>query len=307
MGAEQKIVQKKREQKTEEKKKQIIIVAVAVLVVLIGAVVVWSFLPKNESAAMKIKTTYLTVQYPKEYEKYLKYEELVQGKDATVVFTMIYDEVEAELFRLSFTEAAPEEYAGYFAVDNGELYVSIKASGFNPMILGMDQSDEASEKRLEIESLYYSMLDGMTTVMGSVREDSRFSEIRGASESEKKELSLSYWNVSLPQNITCVETEQDGIYRATFKCHVGDKEIDLYTVCLGDSEVESVIGQFATNGRSRLISVELHELNADTLSQEELEIVYAMMDTINDVLQAIRQDKNFSEQTEPAAYGDGEA
>lgn len=281
-----------------------ICIVVAVVLMLIAGVVFAATLSNknaNEDRTVEIKTTYLKVQYPKEYEKYLKYEELVQGKDATVVFTMIYDEIEAELFRLSFTEAAPEEYAGYFAVDNGELYVSIKASGFNPMILGMEQSDEASEKRLEIESLYYSMLDGMTTVMGSVREDSRFSEIRGASESEKKELSLSYWNVSLPQNITCVETEQDGIYRATFKCHVGDKEIDLYTVCLGDSEVESVIGQFATNGRSRLISVELHELNADTLSKEELEIVYAMMDTINDVLQAIRQDKNFSEQTESAA------
>ena len=281
-----------------------ICIVVAVVLVLIAGVVFAATLSNknaNEERTVEIKTTYLTVQYPKKYEKYLKYEELVQGKDATVVFTMIYDEIEAELFRLSFTEAAPEEYAGYFSVDNSDLYVSIKVSGFDPRILGTEDTDEAQEKRFEIESLYYSMLDGMTTVMDYVRKDSRVSEIRGASESEKKELSLSYWNVSLPQNITCVETEQDGIYRATFKCRVGDKEIDLYTVCLGDSEAESVVGQFATNGKSRLVSVELHELNTDTLSQEEIEIVYAMMDTINDVLQAIRQDKNFSEQTESAA------
>ena len=33
----------------------------------------------------------------KEYEKYLKYEELIQQNDATVVFTMSHDEIEAEI------------------------------------------------------------------------------------------------------------------------------------------------------------------------------------------------------------------
>lgn len=282
-----------------------ICIVVAVVLVLIAGVVFAATLSNkntNEERTVEIKTTYLTVQYPKKYEKYLKYEELVQGKDATVVFTMIYDEIEAELFRLSFTEVAPEEYAGYFSVDNSELYVSIKVSGFDPRILGTEDTDEAQEKRFEIESLYYSMLDGMTTVMDSVRKDSRFSEIRGASESEKKELSLSYWNVSLPQNITCVETEQDGIYRATFKCHVGDKEIDLYTVCLGDTTAENPIGQFKVNGETKLVSVEVHDPNeAGALTEEEQAAAYVLLDTINDVLQVIREDKNFHDQLEPAA------
>lgn len=276
----------------------------AVVLVIIAGVALTAVLGNkdaNRDRTVGIKTTYLTVQFPKKYERYLKYQELVQGNDATVVFTMVHEEVEAELFRLSFTEAAPEEYAGYFSTDNAELYVAIKASGFDHGIFGTDHTEEDLEAQEEIRALYYAMLDGMSTVMDSVRQDTRFSEIRGVSESDKQEWTLSYWKVSLPSAMTCAESEQDGVYQATFTCNIGGKAVSLYTVCLGDSDGESAIGYYTANGEKRMVSVKPHDIQTDTLSQEELEIVYAMMDTVNDVLQAIRQDKNFSEGIEPAA------
>lgn len=254
----------------------------------------------EQDGTFKIKTSYATLQYPEKYKKFLKYEETRQGEDSTVVFTMAYEKLEAELFCLSFTAEAPEEYVGYFDAEGTELYVSISASGFDYGIFGVDNTEDDLEMREEVQALYYGMLDGMSIVMDSVRMDERFSELKGVSERQKQDHTLTYWKISLPKAITVAESEQDGVYRATFSSDVGDKVIDLYTISLGDTGAESIIGQYVTNGDSRIVSVELHNINTEILTTEELEIAYTMMDTINDVLQAIRQDKNFHDQVEPA-------
>jgi hypothetical protein len=129
--------------------------------------------------------------------------------------------------------------------------------------------------------------------------DERFSEARGISERKKQK--LSYWEVSIPVGITCVESERNGVYRATFCGNVGDKIIELYTISLGATNAKSIIGWYATRGENKILSVELHSIDIDALSSEELELAYIMMDTLNDVLSVIRQDKNFSDQLEPVA------
>lgn len=296
---------KKNEKQKAQKPAFHIAVGIALLIVVgIGIIFALGGIGNDNNEQVRtfiIKTSYVTLQYPEKYKKFLKHEEIRQDADSTVVFTMTYEDLEAELFRLSFMAEAPEEYDGYFDAEGTELYVSIIASGFDYGIFGVDNTEDDLEMREEVQALYYGMLDGMSTVMESVRKDTRFSEIRGVSESAKQEQALSYWKISIPDVMTCVESEQNGVYRVTFSTHIGDKAIDLYTISMGDTSAESIIGQYVSNGKSRGVSVELNTIDTEELSAKELELTYAMMDTVNDVLQAIRRDKNFHDQVEPAA------
>lgn len=283
------------------KEKKLVPIIIAVLCIAVGICVFFAVrgqTGKNgeKMRTVNLKTTYLTMKYPRQHTKYLKYEELQDGTDTEIVFSMTYEEIEAELFRLSITAEAPAEYIGHLALDNQTMYVSVDAAGLNPEIFGRAQTDEELQKQEEITALYYSMLDGMGTVIKSVHEDAKFSVAKGVSESEKQDKSMSYWKVSLPASMIVDEIEENGIYRATFSCDVGGKTVKLYTISLEDTEAEGVIGQYVVSGESRFLSVETYEVAG--LSDEQRETAYAMMDTVNDVLQTITQSKNFR-QLEP--------
>ena len=256
----------------------------------------------GQTQVVNLKTTYLTLKYPKEYAKYLTYEELQNGTDTEIVFSMTYEEIEAELFRLSITAEMPDEYVGYLTLDNHSMYVSMDAAGLNPNIFAELQTDEALQKREEMEALYYSMLDGMSTVVQSLYSDKKFSTAKGISESEKQDKSMAYWKLSLPVAMVVDEMEENGVYCATFFGDIGGKTVKLYTISLGDAEAEACIGWYVVNGENRVLSVKTYDLaTQEELSDEQRETAYAMMDTINDVLQTIRQDENFHDQLEPVA------
>ena len=283
--------------------KKLLWIAIAVLCVAVGIGAFFAI--KNQTGGdgaqlrtVNLKTTYLTLKYPKQYAKYLNYEELRSGADTEIVFTMIHDEIEAELFRLAITTEAPAEYVGYLSVDGQAKYVSVLIAGWDPEIFAEAQTDEELEKQEKTTELYYAMLDGVSTVMQSVYADAKFSIAKGVSESEKQERSMTYWKVSIPATIAVEEVEENGIYRATFSCDIGGKTVKLYTISLGDADAESVIGQFVVNGEGRIMSVEVYE--AADMADADREIAYAMMDTINEVLEAIRADQNFREELTPA-------
>ena len=138
--------------------------------------------------------------------------------------------------------------------------------------------------------------------MHSIEQSTGYSTIKGVFGNDKKDEALSYWTVALPSNITWEEKVEGDVYRAVFYGNVGEKKIPLYTISLNDTSVEDPIGQLVVNGEAKLVSAQVHDPNADaTLTEEERATVYILLDTINDVLQAIRQDKNFHDQIEPVA------
>lgn len=286
----------------ESVKKKGLLIAAAILLVVIGAAAAVGIVSSGKETAMEIETTYLTVQYPKEYKKYLTYEETLNGQDSEVVFFMNYTEKKLELFRISVLSNAPEAYEGYLDTGNGTMYVSMIAFPMDKNVFYVENEEGEAEVNAEMEALYYAMKDGMTQVMRSIEQAPGYSTVMGAYVNDKKDEAMSYWTVSLPSNITWEEKTEGDIYRAVFYGTVGEKKILLYTVSLGDATAEAPIGQLVVNGETRIVSVEVHDLNsAGALTAEEQASAYVLMDTVNDVIQSIRQDKNFHDQVEPAA------
>lgn len=289
-------------EKKKTKKKGLLIVAAILLVAMIGAVAVVGIVSSGKETAMEIETTYLTLQYPKEYKKYLVYEETMNGQDSEVAFFMNFEEQKLELFRIGVYANAPEVYEGFLNTENGTMYVSLVSAPIDRNVFYTEEVTGEPELNAEMEALYFAMKDGMTMVMNSIECASGYSVVMGVFENDKKDGSLSYWKVSLPSNVTWEEKNEGSIYRAMFYGNVGEKKIPLYTISLGDTTAETPIGQFQVNGETKLVSVEVHDPNeAGTLTEEEQAAVYVLLDTVNDVLHVIREDKNFHDQLEPVA------
>lgn len=284
------------------KKKELLIAAAVLLVAVIGIAAIVGIVFSGKESSMEIETTYLTVQYPKEYKKYLTYEETLNGQDSEVAFFMNYEEKKLELFRIGVLSDTPEVYEGYLNTDNGTMYVALVGTPVDKNAFYVENEAGEAEVNAEMEALYYAMKDGMTMVMYSIEQSTGYSTIKGVFGNDKKDKALSYWTVALPSNITWEEKTEGNVYRAVFYGNVGEKKIQLYTISLNDTTAENPIGRLVVNGEAKLVSVEVRDPNADgTLTEEEQPVVYVLLDTINDVLQAIRQDKNFHDQVEPAA------
>lgn len=290
------------EQAKTGKKKVVMIAAAILLAAVICVVAVVGIFFSNREIAMEIETLYLTIQYPKEYKKYLYYEETLNGQDSEVAFYMNYEDKKVELFRFSISSDAPEAYEGYLNTENGVMYVSLTGAQVDRNVFTVGAEAEESGINAEMEALYFAMKDGMALVMESIEQTPGYSVVMGVFENDKKDESLSYWTVSLPSSITWEEKTEGSVYRALFYGNVGEKKLPLYTISLGDTTAENPIGQLVVNGETKLVSVEIHEPSGNgTLTEEEQSTVYILLDTVNDVLQVIRQDKNFHDQLEPAA------
>lgn len=289
-------------EKKSKKKMTLVAVTAILLAAVIGIAVVVRSVSLRKEILMEIETTYLSIQYPKEYKKYLTYEETLNGVDSEAVFFMNYEDNKLELFRLNVCSDAPETYEGYLNTDKGTMYVSLAGSSVDQNLFFSDDVSGDPEVNVEMEALYYAMKDGMTAVMKSIEQAPNYSVVRGVFGNDKKEETLSYWKVNLPSNVTYEEKYEGAVYRAEFYGNVGEKKIPLYTISLNDTTAENPIGQLVVNGEAKLVSAQVHDPNADaTLTEEERATVYILLDTINDVLQAIRQDKNFHDQIEPVA------
>lgn len=269
-----------------------------VLIVVLVVLLLWLGGGKaaNKTAGtMDIKTTYVTLKYPKDYKKYLQHREILEGSDAIEVFSMVSDGVEAELFRLSFTAAEPESVEGYLLTDNGMLYISLEPNADGVDLSSLMQDGEETDKSRKVESIYYAMMGGMGQVLESVQEDSRYSIVKEVAKNDKRTDTVLNWKVSLPKAITWQTSEDDGIQEAVFRAAVGEKEITLYTVALEDIATENAVGQYTRQGQTKYVTVTISDLDAqDPLTEDELAAVHLLMDSVNDVLQVISSDANFS-------------
>lgn len=269
-----------------------------VLIVVLVVLLLWLGGGKaaNKTAGtMDIKTTYVTVKYPKTYKKYLQHREILEGSDAIEVFSMVSDGVEAELFRLSFTAAEPENVEGYLLTDNGMLYISLEPNADGVDLSSLMQDGEETDKSRKVESIYYAMMGGMGQVLESVQEDSRYSIVKEVAKNDKRTDTVLNWKVSLPKAITWQTSEDDGIQEAVFRAAVGEKEIILYTIALEDIATENAVGQYTRQGQTKYVTVTISDLDAQgPLTEDELAAVHLLMDSVNDVLQVIGSDANFS-------------
>lgn len=234
---------------------------------------------------MDVQTVYGVLKYPAELEEYLRHDEVLDAAVTIEVFYMLLPEGERELFRIYFGEDDPEGNFGYLTVEDREIPVSYATCEYEKA----DFPDNANWER------YFTMMDGFNIVLQSIIEMPGFSEEKSSDPIELREVALRYWTLELPEYVTCREQEAENVYRAEFYAVLGGEEMPLYTVQLGEPAYEAVLGSYEVEGIPKIVSVESYDsVFEGQWNEEEKQLRYDLMDTINDVILVITESEAFT-------------
>ena len=279
--------------KNSKKKIMIPLLIVCVILAVVGVCAIIMFgdshtAEKGQTQTMDIQTSYMTMQFPKIYAKNLSHQEVIEGNVTSEIFSLAYNGTELELFRICFGDQSAGKLEGYLHTDAGIIPITLAIADYEKL--------EFPEDEGKTRSLYFSMLESMNTVLHSIQSDARFSEHKSVSTGNKVDVQLTYFTVSLPESVKCEETTEGGIYRAKFYTTIAADRFILYTICLGDTDAESVLGTYIVNGEAKPVSIEVGNLDSlEHVSEEERPGVYLLMETINDIVDVITSSKNFTD------------
>lgn len=234
---------------------------------------------------IKIETKYGTLLFPEKYSEYLKQKEVAESAVTTEIFSMVYDDMETELFRVYFGGEQIGDAIGALTTDSGEILIYISVCEYDEYYF-----DEESYE------IYSVLMEGLDTVISSIWNHPQFTDLKKV-EIKEEERELSYWNFSLPENMELEETEESGYYLARFYGTVNNQKYELYSLAVGEPTLETVLGVYEVDGAPVLISVESYDLpNMENWEERHMGQIYTMMGSINTVIQTVMSSEGFSEE-----------
>lgn len=234
-----------------------------------------------------IQTQYLSLSYPETYADVLLHQEVTADAVTMEIFSMKADNRTLELFRIFFGDETVGSIAGYLSVDGQEIPVTYTICQYN------DEEFTDEETRAQ----YYETMNCLNDIMGTLEADDCFQTEKKEHPVENTETVLTYWTVTLPETMEYEEFEENGLYKVACYGNVAGERIALYTIYIGDPGAETVLGTYDVNGEAKKLSVESYEIiPAESWTDEEQASAYAMMATVNDVIQTIMSSENFSEE-----------
>lgn len=242
---------------------------------------------QGKPAEKIFETQYISLQVVHDNVESLHHESRAEGARIVERFFMVYQDAELDLFRIYYADEWHGNYLGVLAVDGEDI----------PVTVDVPEYKEGFFADREAEDLYYDLMSTLNGILSDIQKDDRFSSGEKVNI-ETEEKTLSYWKFELPSGMELEESGTDGAYQAVFHGFVNSKRYKLYTVCVGDVPLSTVLGTYTVNGISKPVSVESEELPAtDRWKDEDVLTLYQMMDSINDVIQTIVGSEGFSEQT----------
>ena len=235
---------------------------------------------------MIIKTHYMDLLIPRVYMEGVKHSEVLQDKVAMEIFTLISGETQIELFRLYFGDEARGTLAGYLDVEGVLVPVTFEVTEYD----GVFPNEQIKEH-------YFQVMNGFNAVLDCVYGNKAFSETKNNDLVGSDDANMRYWTVELPENISWEEIVGDTLYRVNFYGVLHNERILLYSIGFGEMDADYSIGTFLVDGEERIINVRISELPVtDEWTDEEISTGYRMLETVNDVIDAIMSSENFSEQ-----------
>ena len=233
-----------------------------------------------------IQTQYMQLCVPEAKMEGVTHREVVQDTIAMEIFTLVSGETELELFRLYFGDGTMGTIVGYVTVEEEEIPVSYTISEY-----GDDFPDEESK------ALYYQAMDLFSVVIDALYESENFSQTKHTEPVKDGVAAMKYWSVDLPENIIWEELVQEKLYCLNFYGTLHGERTALYSVGIGEMEADYTVGTFLVDGEERIVNVRIFDLPVtDQWNEEEISAGYRMLETVNDVIDAIMSSENFSEQ-----------
>lgn len=276
--------------------KKYLAVWIGLIVVLVAVILLVCFLvagkkplttPPETTASepvVQIETAYATLDFPEALVDNIRHIEVSEGSVTMEIFYMLSKTGERELYRIIFGDANMGNPVGYLNTESGEV----------PVTVSFVKYEDVFEK--DDRMLYGQLTDAFSTMLNSLCEDSRFSEIKNVVPVGYREAKLKYWSATIPENVQCEENGEGEGYRAEFFGIVDGERIPLYAVLLGKVEnPKDVLGSYMVDGKILELGVVVYDISDyDNWAEEKKSVVYNMMNSINTVIQTIVEDKNFS-------------
>ena len=230
-----------------------------------------------------IETSLCQLRFPEEVYDVLELSELSQGGEILEIFYAVTGESKTEAFRILFSPVESSDALGILRMDSGDLYVSVHVCSYNDE----DFADESARGN------YYAVVSSLNTVLESVYADARFftPEQLPVHESGAE---LLYWKVNLPENMEWEESREEN-YTVSFFGKVAGQSVKLYSVGIGESVPGNQIGFFSVDGQWMPVAVETFGLpSTQGWTDSQITKLYTMMSSVNEVIDAIMSDENYS-------------
>ena len=239
--------------------------------------------------AAQIKTMYGVFYVSEANADKLVHQEIVQEGVAMERFSARLGQQEKELFRIYFGDGSQGDFFGYFRTDTGDVVISVAVCTY-------DSSDFTSEEDF---ALYYTLMEELNVFLSQISNDGRYHSKEEVKETEpqKVETQLEFWDFELPEAVEWIEYDQDSLYWIDFYCTVAGDTIQIYTIYLGETEADTLIGYYTVDGVQKPVWVKVYSVQpGGNWSDEDTVAAYNCVATVNDVIQTIMASENFSEQ-----------
>lgn len=237
-------------------------------------------MPKGEA----IEMTYLSVMLPETIAENLAIESVVDGDAVVEVFSLKMDPDPIELFRIFYGKAEYGNRIGVLNIDGEATPVSVSTSNYDSSFFANEDSGNQ----------YYAMMESLNIIIGAIQADPRFSSDEGNSV-DKVDTQVAQWNFYLPEMVQWEEIRNEGSLMLTFFAEIKGERVDLYVLAIGGEPRQSVLGQYKIDGEIKSISIgSCPGPDMEEWAENEIMNYYQMMDSINDVIQTIQGDENFS-------------
>lgn len=272
-------------------KKLMIIIPVAVLAVAIVAVIACT--SGGEGALFQglrpvevIQSKYVKWSVPKEYTEILKYEYEENGDIASDMFSLQLGDKEVPVFRFDFGDENAGDWLGVLTV--GEEQIPVVYTVFM-------MSDEELAAAGDTDGAYYKLMDLFNQLVKDFEADKNFSTKKPVMVSGSyKEVALTYWTVTLPEEMHCSESNENGTYQALFYGDIHGEKVALYQVNIGDEIAETELGFFQVDGQDKVVSIKVCDIfNRSDWNDDDYAVAYLMVDTINTVIEQITSSELF--------------
>ena len=261
------------------------------LILLLAVVIVLSGLQWTSLAGQNVENGVsvnlscgISLEIPSEYAQIVVHNQKKHFSPVSEVFSMQVGEEEIPLYRIDFGNESFGEWLGVIQTEEGDIPVT-----FMVYPLSAEELEVLDE---ETVLTYYGAMENLNLVLDAICMDPRFVQEIPDGIGEYRELELEHWMLDLPSKVSCVESNENGVYSASFFGRICGEDVPLYTVNIGDED--DAIGVYNLNGEERPLSVDVYEVGKNAFwSEEDYEAAYRMLDTINDVMDVILSSEDY--------------
>lgn len=240
----------------------------------------------EESSYLLIETPHISLRLPKEGSEHILHEHETNGSLTTEVFYMIAGEEQIPLYRVDFGSEETGDWLGMLQTEKGNVPVTYTVF--------MVTDEELAALGENTAETYMSLMNGFNVLLDGILSDSRFTTEKPLDVGEDKAAALTHWNITLPGNMVWTESNVDGVYEAMFYGMILGERTPLYHVRIGGETLQTELGRYIMEGADHAVSVESFDLPQNpSWTEEDYSAAYRMMDTINDVIQAITSSESF--------------